>query len=412
MNSKAVFAHPLVVSAAVAGLLAFACGDALAQAKNSKALAKPLQAATDSFKAKKYQDAIAKLRVAEGTPGKTPYDQHLINEMMSYSCVRINDYACAGKTYEALLTDGFTTPAQIQSDVRALVNIDTLQLKSYDKAIEYGNRAIKEGFADEDTRVLVGQAYYLKGDFKGAVRLDEARIDSLLKAGQVPKLVLLNNTRSACARLDDKACETRQLERLVTYYPKPEYWQGLLVSLERQATGDANKMQAYRLMNDVGVLTQPDAYGEMGSIAMDQGAPAEAQHSLENGLARGVFANDAHALARAQRALESAKKKAAEDQANLPNAEKAADAATDGQAAATVGQAYFGYQQYDKAVAVLTKALTKGGLKNAADTRLLLGIAQLKAGHKDDAVKTFRQVKGDPTLERVANLWVIHARQA
>jgi tetratricopeptide (TPR) repeat protein len=410
MNSKAVFAHPLVVSAAVAGLLAFACADALAQAKNSKALAKPLQAAQESFKAKKYQDAIAKLRVAEGTPGKTPYDQHLINEMMSYSCVRTNDYACAEKTYEALLTDGFTTAAQIQSDVRALVTINT-QLKSYDKAIEFGNRAIKEGFADEETRVLVGQAYYLKGDYKGAVRFEESHIDALTRAGQVPKLDLLTITRSACVKLDDKACETRQLERLVTYYPKPEYWQGLLISLEHQATGDTNKMQVYRLMNDVGVLTQAADYGEMGSIAMDQGAPAEAQHALENGLARGVFANDAHALARAQRALESAKKKAAEDQASLPNQEKAADAATDGQAAATVGQVYFGYQQYDKAAAELTKALTKGGLKNAADTRLLLGTAQLKAGHKDDALKTFKQVKGDPTLERVANLWVIHARQ-
>lgn len=411
MNSKAVFARPLVVSAAVAGLLAFASGDVLAQATNSKALAKALQPAQESFKARRYADAIARLRVAEGTPGKTPYDQHVINEMMSYSCVRTNDYACAAKTYEALLTDGFTSPAQVQSDVRALVIINS-NLKAYDKAIEYGNRAIKDGFADEETRVLIGQAYYQKGDYKGAVRFEESHIDSLVKAGQVPKVDLLSVTRSACARLDDKACETRQLERLVTWYPKPEYWQGLLSSLERSATGDTNKMQAYRLMNDVGVLTQPDAYGEMGSIAMDQGAPAEAQHALENGLQRGVFANDPRALARTQRTLESAKKKAAEDQANLPNAEKAADAAATGQAAATVGQAYFGYQQYDKATTELAKALTKGGLKNAADTRLLLGIAQLKGGHKDDAVKTFRQVKGDPTLERLANLWVIHARQA
>jgi tetratricopeptide (TPR) repeat protein len=411
MNSNAVFAHPLVVSAAVAGLLALASGDALAQAVNSKALAKALQPAQESFKAKRYPDTIAKLRVAEGTPGKTPFDQHVINEMMSYSCVRTNDYACAGKTYEALLTDGFTSPAQVQSDVRALVIINN-NLKSYDKAIEYGNRAIKDGFADEETRVLVGQAYYLKGDYRGAVKFEESHIDSLIKAGQVPKVDLLNITRSSCGRLDDKVCETRQLERLVTYYPKPEYWQGLLVSLEHQATGDTNKMQAYRLMNDVGVLTQPNDYGEMGSIAMDQGAPAEAQHALENGLQRGVFANDPHALARTQRTLESAKKKAAEDQAGLPNAEKTADAATTGEAAASVGQAYFGYQQYDKAAAELSKALTKGGLKNAADTRLLLGIAQLKGGHKDDAVKTFRQVKGDPTLERLANLWIIHARQA
>ena len=411
MNSNAVFARPLVVSAAVAGLLALASGNALAQAVNSKALAKALQPAQESFKAKRYPDTIARLRVAEGTPGKTPYDQHVINEMMSYSCVRTNDFACAEKTYEALLTDGFTTPAQVQSDVRALVIINN-NLKSYDKVIEFGNRAIKDGFADEETRVLIGQAYYLKGDYKGAVKFEESHIDALIKAGQVPKGDLLNITRSSCGRLDDKVCETRQLERLVTYYPKPEYWQGLLVSLEHQATGDTNKMQAYRLMNDVGVLTQPDAYGEMGSIAMDQGAPAEAQHALENGLQRGVFANDPHALARTQRTLESAKKKAAEDQAGLPNAEKAADAATTGEAAASVGQAYFGYQQYDKAVAELSKALTKGGRKNAADTRLLLGIAQLKGGHKDDAVKTFRQVKGDPTLERLANLWIIHARQA
>ncbi len=410
MNSKALFARPFLVSTALAGLLAFASGHVLAQATNSKALAKPLQSAQESIKAKKFPEAIQKLRVAEGTPGKTPYDQHLINEMMAYACARTNDYACVEKTYEAQLTDGFTSPAQIQSKVRELVKINT-NLKAYDKAIEYGNRAIKEGFVDEETRVLVGQAYYLKGDYRGAVRFEESHIDSLIKAGQVPKLDLLSITRSACGRLDDKPCETRQLERLVTYYPKPEYWQGLLASLERSATGDANKMQAYRLMNDVGVLTQPDAYGEMGSIAMDQGAPAEAQHALENGLQRGVFANDAHALARTQRTLASAKKAAADALANLPNAEKAADAATDGQAAASVGQAYFGYQQYDKAAAELSRALTKGGLKNSADTRLLLGIAQLKGGHKDDAVKTFRQVKGDPTLERLANLWVIHARQ-
>ena len=43
---------------------------------------------------------------------------------------------------------------------------------------------------------------------------------------------------------------------------------------------------------------------------------------------------------------------------------------------------------------------------------LLLGIAQLKDGKKDDAVKTFKSVKGDPTIERIANLWSLHAKQA
>ena len=77
-----------------------------------------------------------------------------------------------------------------------------------------------------------------------------------------------------------------------------------------------------------------------------------------------------------------------------------------------MGLAYLGYGQYDKAVDQISKGLAKGGLRNEAEARLLLGIAQLKAGHKEDATKSFHGVKGDPSLERLANLWSLHAKQA
>jgi hypothetical protein len=41
---------------------------------------------------------------------------------------------------------------------------------------------------------------------------------------------------------------------------------------------------------------------------------------------------------------------------------------------------------------------------------LLLGIAQLKAGNKDEALKAFHAVKGDPKYERLASLWSLHTR--
>ena len=77
-----------------------------------------------------------------------------------------------------------------------------------------------------------------------------------------------------------------------------------------------------------------------------------------------------------------------------------------------LGLAYFGYGEYDKAVEEITKGLTKGGLRSEGEARLLLGISQLKAGHKEDAAKAFHAVKGDPSLERLANLWTLHAKQA
>jgi tetratricopeptide (TPR) repeat protein len=77
-----------------------------------------------------------------------------------------------------------------------------------------------------------------------------------------------------------------------------------------------------------------------------------------------------------------------------------------------VGLAYLGYQQYDKALDQLNKGVTKGGVRNDGEARLLLGIAQFKSGKKDEAVKSFKAVKGDANLERIAELWSLHAKQA
>jgi tetratricopeptide (TPR) repeat protein len=131
---------------------------------------------------------------------------------------------------------------------------------------------------------------------------------------------------------------------------------------------------------------------------------------LEKAQAKNVF-TDQRTKDRSQRLLDTAKKRATSDQAALPKLEKEADAAATGEQNVKLGTAYFGYGQYDKAVDQLSKGLSKGGVKNEADARLTLGIAQLKAGHKDDAVKTFKTVKGDPALERLASLWGIHAIQ-
>ena len=53
----------------------------------SKELAKTLKAAQDAVQAKppKYQDALAKLKEAESNPKKTPYDEHVINELSAFA---------------------------------------------------------------------------------------------------------------------------------------------------------------------------------------------------------------------------------------------------------------------------------------------------------------------------------------
>jgi RNPP family C-terminal domain len=410
-------ARALVIGAAIVGAAALLSGrpalaaDEKNKQKVSKELAKDLKAAQDALQAKKFPEALAKLKDAEGNPKKTPYDQHIINELAGVAYAKTNNYPEASKYFEAEINDGFLDEKEIPGRVKAVAQMN-YQLKNYDKAIEYGNRAIKGGFADDEMKTLVGQSYYLKGDYKGTLKFYDDMIVQQIKAGQTPKDEPLQLALSACVKLNDSECTTKELERLVEYHPKPEYWQNLLYSVRSAPNlGDRNTLQVYRLMYELDVLKDPTDYTEMAQLAIEQGNPGEAQHVLEKGLQKGVFA-DARAKDKNQRLLDSAKKAAQADQATLNKVEQDANAGSSGDKNVGVGLAYLGYEQYDKANDQLSKGVAKGGLRNDAEARLLLGIAQLKNGKKDDAVKTFKAVKGEPNLERIAELWTLHAKQA
>jgi Tfp pilus assembly protein PilF len=107
-----------------------------------------------------------------------------------------------------------------------------------------------------------------------------------------------------------------------------------------------------------------------------------------------------------------AQKAAKRDQAGLDKSARQAAMASTGNQDVGLGLAYFCYQQYDKAVQALQQGISKGGLKDPTSAHLLLGIAQLKAGNKSAALQSFKSVKGDPTLEHLATLWSLRARQA
>ena len=417
-HSLAKLIAPLVLGVVVVGASSLApvvAADKKEENKVSKDLAKPLKAAQDALQAKppKLQEAIAKLKEAEGNPKKTPYDEHIINALAGSAYARMNNYADAEKAFEAQINDGFTDQQDLPRIVKATAQIN-YQLKNYDKAIEYGNKAIKGGFGDVEINVIVGQSYYLKNDWAGTKKFFLPLVDGDIKAGRTPKDQSLQLLMSACVKLDDAQCTTKSLEKLVAYYPKPDYWKDLLYTLQQDRTqtqSDKNTLQLYRLMSEVDVLTRADDYTEMAQLAMEQGSPGEAQHILEKGFSKGVFA-DQRTKDKNQRLLDAAKKAAAADQATLPKIETDAKNAPTGDKDVGVGLAYLGYGQYDKASDLLSQGLSKGGVKNEPEAHLLLGIAQLKAGHKDEAVKSFHAVKDDPTLEHLANLWSLHAKQA
>lgn len=415
MRPRSRWLQALLVSIAVSGALGAVAGApawaaGAGKVTPSKQVAKQLKAAQEAIKAHRYDDAFAKLKEASAFNKKTPLDQHLINDLYARAYFGTRDYAQATKYFDAEINDGLLSAAQQLQLIKVLATLN-YSTRSYDKAIEYGTRALKANSGDAAMRTLVGQSYYQKGDWKGLRRFEEELVNAQLKRGEVPKAEALQMLQTACARLGDNECETRSFETLVQYYPKPEYWENLFYDLNKSAAqNDRIHLQLYRLMLEVNVLKRPDWFNELAHLALEQGAPGEAQSVLQKGFDSKVF-SDPHDQDKNRRFLAAVKQAVATDEPKLAQRERQADAAPNGEAAVSVGYDYLGYGQNDKAVAEISKGLAKGGLKDEAGARLLLGIAQLRAGHRDDAIKSFHAVKGDPTLERIAALWALHAKQ-
>ncbi|MGC1457644.1 MAG: hypothetical protein WA825_05155 [Steroidobacteraceae bacterium] len=189
-----------------------------AQQHVSNPLLGPLRAAQQALKSENYPDALAKLEAANNTKAKSPYDQHVINELLVFAYTRTKNYQAAATVAEAESGDGFLSPAETERLTSAVATLN-YQIKNYDKAIEFGDRAMRLGSTDANLPAIVAQAYYLKGDWDGAQKFVATAVSQQIAAGSIPGKALLELWKVSCSKLSDAGCEQQAMQKLRTYYP-------------------------------------------------------------------------------------------------------------------------------------------------------------------------------------------------
>jgi hypothetical protein len=382
--------------------------------KISKQIAKPMAAAQEAMKAKRWQEVLSKTKEAENTPGaKTQTDLYWMNEFRGYAYHSLRQDSEAVRELEAGLNSPCMPEAKKLDRYKSILGIYSA-LRNYPKVIDYGNRALKLS-SDPDLMVAVAQGYYQAGQNKEAVRVMNELMAKFDQKGQVPKEQQLLLVQAACSKAGDNSCVAKVFEKLVLHYPKPEYWQNLMVALNRTETDDVQKLNVMRLAAYVNVLNQGDQYKEMAQLALENKLAGEAQTVLEQGFTKNVF-TDQRAKDVNTRLLAAAKKEATADKAALPQNEAAAKTAATGDADVKVGAQYLGFGDAAKAAEAIQRGIKKGSLakgdpmqkQRTDEASILLGIAYLRSNNKAEAAKAFRGVKEDPTMVRIAKLWLLN----
>jgi tetratricopeptide (TPR) repeat protein len=380
----------------------------------SKQIAKQMAAAQDAMKARKWQESLNKMKEAEAVQfSRSAFDNFTIAQFRAYIYSSTRQEADAARELEVELNSPCLPAARRPDVLKNLVGLYTA-LRNYPKAIEYGNQALRLS-KDTEIQVAVAQAYYQSGNNKESARIINDLLADMERGGRRPSEQNLLLARAACERAGDHNCVSRIFEKLVIYYPKPEYWQNLMVALRQADVDDIQAHNVMRLALYVNVLKDPDQFKEMAQLALEEKLACEAENVLQQGFSRKVFVEQRDVDVN-KRLLAAAQKQLATEKASMAQNEAAAKSAATGDGLVKVGAQYLACGEAAKAVSLLQAGIAKGGIakgdpkeaERTDEAYLLLGMAQLKSNNKAEAAKAFRAVKRDPTMVRIAKLWLLN----
>ena len=217
------------------------------------------------------------------------------------------------------------------------------------------------------------------GDYAAIARDAAAAVSTAEQAGQRPAEADLLRLADAYQRSNNPAYNAT-LAKLLTYYPKKDYWAAYLARLPRKSGfADRYALDVMRLKLASGTMSSTDDFMEMAQLALQAGVPAEAKKIVERGFASGALGTGAEAE-RHQRLRALALKQDAESSAAIAARAAEAAAAKDGNALVQVGSVYVSMGEVDKGIALIEQGIAKGGLKRPEDAKLRLGLAQHAIG--------------------------------
>ena len=352
------------------------------------------------IKAAKYDGVVAKLDAAAAVY-KLPDEQFIIGG-------RRYDF---GKATANSVEQRKGVVGMVESKSSLVTNIAQLNMvagqfafaaSDYPDAIARLSENIRLGGKEPDTFIRLAEASYKIGKNPDFYAYAKRAIVEQKALGQKAPIDWYRRAVSIAFTEKNKARIAEWAALQVADYQTPENWRAALLTYK-----DANKLDGQisldvmRLLRVAKALAGEGDFGEYAGLAVDRGLPGEVKSVIDEGRAAGTISKTSRGL---NELLASASNKIAGDLSSLAASEKQAPNAATGKVAASTADAYLGYGQDTKAIALYKLALQKGQIDvDTINTRL--GIAYTHLGQKAEARSAFTAVTG--SRSEIAKFWLL-----
>lgn len=249
--------------------------------------------------------------------------------------------------------------------------------------------------------VLLSQGYYQLQDYDKALDNIKIAIADYDEKGRIPKEQWYNLARFLYAEKQNNDAAIDILEKLITFYPKKQYWVQLSFMYSEKNL-ESKQLAAMETAYVQDMLEKDGEYRNMASLFLSAEAPWKAAKVLKRGLEEEIVEDNSKNWELYAGSLRQAQEV---DQA-IPAMKTAAEKSDNGDLYARLGSIYLDAERFDDAISAITNGLQRGGVKRPDQARLVLGMAYFNKDQYVKAREAFRAAGRDERSEQYARQWI------
>ncbi len=398
---------------AVVGVAAVTSGIAPAfaqqpQVKVKKEFGEPFEAARVALQAQQFQVALDKVAAAEPFAADNT-QKSAIEQIRVAVYANMKKYPEMIKSIDTATVLGVTP--EMQKNYKGLLALGYSETGDTAKAVQLTKEYLDAYGGAPDQYAFVARNKLNTKEYSEAAAYAQKAIEQSEKEGKSINATYYNIVLSAHGQANNLSEYYKTLEKVAPVLNKDIYWRPLIEGAKREPKykRDEGLLDVYRTLEQAKVVLTPQQQQEMGELALNSGMAIESERVLAPLFASGALGGTGDAEAdRHKKFFAKVQADAKADKAGgLAQSEKEAASKPTGAVYVSTGESYLGAGDYAKAAELIKKGLDKGGLEpGAADlAKLRLGIAQMKAGQKDEARSTWAEIKSDNGSAWLARVW-------
>ncbi|MGJ8691930.1 MAG: tetratricopeptide repeat protein [Thalassotalea sp.] len=332
------------------------------------------------------------------------YEQAMLWNFYGFMYYANDDLANAIDSFEQVIDEEAIPESLYLSTTYSLAQL-AMQQQDYKKALSFLTQwqASNTKALTASQHIVFAQVYYQDKNFNETLNHVKQAVELAKLDDNIAKEQWLILQRAAYYELKQPENVTQVMELLVKHYEKPAYWLQL-AAMYGEIGQEGKQLGAMETAWQAGYITKETDIVMLAQLYMFNQLPYKAADLLDDAIAKGIVVPDEKRLELMSQAFQLAK----EDEKAIPVLAKAAEIAETGKYDAQLAQSYLNLEKWQLAIDAANKALKRGGLENAGNMYLVLGMSHFNLKKFDDSLMAFNHAQAVPATAKTAKQWTAY----